>query len=200
MAAYLRIIREDDLDKTPGASPLAFAWDGQEYEIDLSPEHREEFERRIAPYIRAARPVKQTRDHDGIHPEAPPQAEVRKWLRELDVPVCPSGPLPGHLLTAFRSALAHAQGVQPGAGSSEGPNLPVISEEDWQEAYRCNLSRVAEVNLRTVVDAGGRFPGEPDASTMASLRGLERRGCMKDGEVTGVGMAYLELLDMPYRW
>lgn len=35
---------------------VQFAWEGQEYEIDLSAQHAREFATEVAPYIKAGRP------------------------------------------------------------------------------------------------------------------------------------------------
>src|SRR5689334_6585780 len=45
----------DDLDGSPGDKTVAFAWDGNGYEIELSRKNYQAFEKAIRPYVKAAR-------------------------------------------------------------------------------------------------------------------------------------------------
>lgn len=46
---------KDDIDGTYGAESVSFAYDGVQYEIDLSPENKKFFDNLMAPYVDVAR-------------------------------------------------------------------------------------------------------------------------------------------------
>lgn len=54
-----RVMLIDDLDGSEGAKTIRYAFDGKEYEIDLSEEHAEEFREALSTYIEASREVGQ---------------------------------------------------------------------------------------------------------------------------------------------
>ena len=47
----------DDMDGSPNAQTISYSFDGQDYEIDLSPENREKFRQALAPYRAKSRVV-----------------------------------------------------------------------------------------------------------------------------------------------
>lgn len=52
-----KLILIDDLDGSEGAETIRYAFDGQEYEIDLSEERAEEFREALHQYIETSRQV-----------------------------------------------------------------------------------------------------------------------------------------------
>src|SRR3954452_4293708 len=50
-------VTTDDVDGSPDARTLTFSYDGQRYEIDLSPENQEKFRQALAPFLANSRVV-----------------------------------------------------------------------------------------------------------------------------------------------
>src|SRR5215207_5460564 len=50
-------VTTDDVDGSPDARTLTFSYDGQRYEIDLSPENQEKFRQALAPFLAKSRVV-----------------------------------------------------------------------------------------------------------------------------------------------
>src|SRR5690349_13440793 len=90
----------DDLDGSTADRTVTFAWNGSEYEIDLSEIHAAEFESALAPYLAAARrtsrlgkPSRAPRGSAGkelapVAESGPSSVAVRAWAKEHghDVP------------------------------------------------------------------------------------------------------------------
>jgi Lsr2 len=61
MAKTVSVVTTDDLDGSPDAEMLAFSFDGQGYEIDLSKKNLAEFEKSLQPFMDAGRRTAQRR-------------------------------------------------------------------------------------------------------------------------------------------
>ena len=57
MAQRVVVEVTDDFDSTPGASTIKFGLDGTEYEVDLSPEHEQQFREFLTAYVGVGRKV-----------------------------------------------------------------------------------------------------------------------------------------------
>ena len=55
----------DDMDGSPNAETISYSFDGQDYEIDLSPENREKFRQALAPGEESGCRVDVTTSHAG---------------------------------------------------------------------------------------------------------------------------------------
>lgn len=85
------VVVTDDLDGTEGAQPVTFAFDGTQYEIDLSEENADALHQALTPYIVAAR--KRAAEAAG-HPAvtAPQAAAVQAAKAAQTSPLSERGP------------------------------------------------------------------------------------------------------------
>ena len=101
----------DDLDGSPNANEVRFAFEGSEYTIDLSNRNRKALEKALRPYIEAAtkvtarragsnRSVRSKRSGDS----SVDLATVRAWARENGHQVSDRGRLPKAVLDAYGSS------------------------------------------------------------------------------------------------
>lgn len=92
----------DDIDGTPDAETVAFAFNGTRYEIELAKENRAALKEALAPYIKKARkigPKPKKKVADGPDPK-----EVRAWAGEAGVEVNPTGRVPESVVDQFNAA------------------------------------------------------------------------------------------------
>jgi hypothetical protein len=110
LATKTTVIIYDDLDGTPGASRVSFAYRGASYEIDLSEQHQAELGAALAPFIVAARKTGRgsgradgrtatTRIGRGQNLTA-----VRAWAREQGLEVSDRGRVPIDVQKAYDEA------------------------------------------------------------------------------------------------
>lgn len=100
----------DDFDDTEGASTVAFALEGQAYEIDLSTEHADTLREVLADYIAAGRKVTGSRRAAGKgrrgRPNREESAAIRAWARGKGYKVSDRGRIPASIVTEY--ATSHA--------------------------------------------------------------------------------------------
>jgi hypothetical protein len=103
----------DDIDgKSEADTTVAYEWQGQRYELDLTQKNADEFAEAIAPYVSASRKVGRgsgggsttrrstpTRASGDIDPKA-----VRQWAAENGVEVSPRGRINAKVLEQYRAA------------------------------------------------------------------------------------------------
>ena len=89
----------DDLDGSPNAETVSYSVDGQDYEIDLSPENREKFRQALAPYLAKSRAVES--------PSPPPAPDP--------------GAVGSSMLGRMRRSRAASPGASPDGPPSTGP-------------------------------------------------------------------------------
>ncbi|MEO7944462.1 MAG: Lsr2 family protein [Marmoricola sp.] len=101
-----RIITQitDDLDGSKDAQTYSFAWQGNEYTIDLSKKNAKAFEKMLQPYIAAASKV--TGRARSTAPKSSKAsrrdlAEVRAWAKENGFQVSERGRISAAVLTAY---------------------------------------------------------------------------------------------------
>jgi uncharacterized membrane protein len=101
----------DDITGQPGASTLQFGFDGQQYEIDLTDEHRRGFEDLLSDYVKNARPVKSKPSErrrsaaSGSRSHQDSQ-KIREWARGQGMDVPERGRLRGEVVEAYQQAHA----------------------------------------------------------------------------------------------
>ena len=116
MAQHVEVTVTDDLDNSPGAETVTFAFGRvnqaggrvQQYEIDLNPKNVAAFEKALAKYIEhgrkvaAAREARRRRSRNG-HDEVDPAA-VRAWATEQGIAVSSRGRVSADVLTRYQAA------------------------------------------------------------------------------------------------
>lgn len=103
----------DDLDGSKADRTISFAFDGSNYEIDLSKRNANAFEKALSPYLSAARNASRRR---GPAPRSARRRSsgskgrdlkaVRDWARENGHPVSDRGRIPSPVLEAYDTAHA----------------------------------------------------------------------------------------------
>ncbi|WP_250442673.1 Lsr2 family protein [Actinotalea sp. C106] len=100
MAQKTRVIITDDIDGSEGAQSYAFSWQGTNYEIDLTDEHRDDFLRALEPFITAGRKTAGSRSR-ATSKGSSDAAVVREWGRANGFKVPDRGRIPADVRTAY---------------------------------------------------------------------------------------------------
>ena len=104
-----RTLLFDDLDDSEGAKTMGFSVDGISWSIDVSAEHRTEFDAFMARYIKVARKVEESSEPKPRAAKKPKHAspgetaKIRAWGLANGWNVKPSGRVPGDLEAAYRA-------------------------------------------------------------------------------------------------
>jgi hypothetical protein len=110
MARRTVVTTYDDLDGSPGASRVIFAYRGIGYEIDLSEEHQAELGAALSKFIVAARKTGRVpAPADGRTTTAPASRRselraVRAWARQQGMEVSDRGRVPSEVQRAYDAA------------------------------------------------------------------------------------------------
>lgn len=109
MAQRLEVVLLDDLDESQEAErSVPFAFDGVEYEIDLSAAHIEQLHLALQPYMEAARRTGRTasrvrkRAAKGAGGRDYDPDEVRTWAKGRGRDVAARGRIPADILKEYR--------------------------------------------------------------------------------------------------
>ena len=98
------VVLVDDRDGSVAEQTISFAFKGVSYEIDLSNENAEEFERVLSPWISAARRVggrlNSRRAGQSTAPESK-SSQVRRWAREKGISLSERGRIPTAIIEQF---------------------------------------------------------------------------------------------------
>jgi hypothetical protein len=96
----------DDLDESPADETLAFALDGESYEIDLNDKHASAIRKALAPYVEAGRKVGGSRGKKKTSRPAggPLPKDVREWAIESGMDVPARGRIPNEVMDAYAAA------------------------------------------------------------------------------------------------
>jgi hypothetical protein len=100
----------DDIDGGKADRTLTFAWDGTNYEIDLSKRNATALEKTLKPYIDAGRRVRKTARRGAGGPGAGRDgrrddlAQVRSWARSNGYDISDRGRVPAAVLEAYDGA------------------------------------------------------------------------------------------------
>jgi nucleoid-associated protein Lsr2 len=110
MSMRVLTYKVDDLAlaKDPGAEvradqTIAFAVGGTRYEIDLSAENAEKFEKKIAPFVNAARRTGST-SRRRSHTARQQSAAIREWAAAHGKTVHPKGRIPASVRAEYEAA------------------------------------------------------------------------------------------------
>jgi hypothetical protein len=100
----------DDLDGGKADQTVRFAWDGVNYEIDLSKKNAAAFQRALKPYVDAARRVQRrstrggSRRSSGSRRGRSDLEAVREWARANGFEVADRGRIPRAVTEAYSAA------------------------------------------------------------------------------------------------
>lgn len=112
MAQRVQVILEDDIDGSEAAGTYTFAFDGVEYEIDLSADNVEGLSNALAPWIGHARRVGGRRRRVGVKPVASGNgassatSDIRAWAQDQGYEVSSRGRVSGEIREAYEAAHA----------------------------------------------------------------------------------------------
>ena len=109
------VILTDDLDGTTAVDTFQFGYNGDSYEIELSPKNAAAFEKILTPYLDAARRVGRTtgngrraaagkngKPNAGVDKYV--RAQVREWANDNGYQVAAQGRIAVHIVEAYRAA------------------------------------------------------------------------------------------------
>ena len=98
------VVLVDDRDGSVAKQTISFAFKGVSYEIDLSDQNAEQFERDIEPWISAARRVGGRLNSRRSTPCGDAEAKsvrVRRWAREKGIELSDRGRIPSAIIEQF---------------------------------------------------------------------------------------------------
>ncbi len=90
----------DDFGSAGAAEPVAFSFDGIDFEIDLNKRNRDTFIRHMKPYMDAGRPAQQRKA--GVEDAA----AIRRWAVSRGYQLSTRGRIPQHVITAYEGEAA----------------------------------------------------------------------------------------------
>ena len=109
MATTTTVSVTDDIDGSPNATKVSFAYDGVNYELDLAKRNKSGFEKALKPYIQAARkapshgPRKVTPTRTRKSSPADLTA-IRTWAAENGHQVSDRGRIAATIIAAYNAA------------------------------------------------------------------------------------------------
>ena len=98
------VVLVDDRDGSVAKQTISFAFKGVSYEIDLSDQNAEQFERDMSPWISAARRVGGRLNSRRSTPCGDAEAKsvrVRRWAREKGIELSDRGRIPSVIIEQF---------------------------------------------------------------------------------------------------
>ena len=98
------VVLVDDRDGSVAKQTISFAFKGVSYEIDLSDQNAEQFERDMSPWISAARRVGGRLNSRRAAPCGDAEAKsvrVRRWAREKGIELSGRGRIPSAIIEQF---------------------------------------------------------------------------------------------------
>lgn len=125
MAEETTTVRTDDLERVhgrrvEGAATVTFEYDGQRFEIDLTPENKAAWDEIMAPYLEAARrartsgrPKRSANPMPGTGRKARRASRetpiaIREWARRNNIVLSDRGRIPDAVKDRFYAALAES--------------------------------------------------------------------------------------------
>ena len=106
MAQKVTVVLEDDLTGGPAEQIVRFAFEGTDYEIDLSAKNAAKFGKQLAPYLEHARRAGRAqarrpgRTAAGRHRSG----DIRAWAKEHGVAVSERGRIPASVVEQYEAA------------------------------------------------------------------------------------------------
>jgi microsomal dipeptidase-like Zn-dependent dipeptidase len=106
MARTVAVVLEDDLDGGPADETVRFAFDGTQYEIDLSAKNARAFRQQLTPFIEHARKPSRRSARRNARTAAGRQrsAEVRAWAKDHGIAVSARGRIPASVMEQYQAA------------------------------------------------------------------------------------------------
>ena len=106
MAQKVTVELEDDLTGGPAAQTVRFAFEGSDYEIDLSAKNAAAFGKKLAPYLEHARRVGRAPARRPGRTAANRQrsGDIRAWAKEHGLAVNERGSIPTGVVEQYQAA------------------------------------------------------------------------------------------------
>ena len=106
MAQKVTVELEDDLTGGPAEQTVRFAFEGSDYEIDLSAKNAAAFSKQLAPYLEHARRAGRAPAHRPGRTAANRQrsGDVRAWAKEHGLAVSERGRIPAGVVEQYQAA------------------------------------------------------------------------------------------------
>jgi hypothetical protein len=103
----MQVIFEDDIDGSEAEGTVTFAFDGVDYELDLSARNRDQLLKAFGPYVEAGRKI--SARSSSRRPAMPAakrhdQSAVREWARAQGMKVSDRGRIPADVLAQYEAA------------------------------------------------------------------------------------------------
>lgn len=104
MAQKVSVELVDDLDGSPADQTISYAFDGKEYEIDLSDSNVERFRKALEPFVSASRSGRRARRGGRRSSAGYDASEVREWAKKNGLEISDRGRIPSNILEKWRAA------------------------------------------------------------------------------------------------
>jgi hypothetical protein len=106
MAQKVTVVLEDDLTGGPAEQTVQFAFDGTDYEIDLSAKNAAAFGKQLAPYLDHARRAGRAPSRRLGRTAAVRQrsGDIRAWAKEHGRAVSERGRIPASVVEQYQAA------------------------------------------------------------------------------------------------
>jgi len=106
MAQKVTVVLEDDLSGGPAEQTVRFAFEGIDYEIDLSAKNAAAFGKQLAPYLEHARRAGRAQSRRPGRTAAGRQrsGDIRAWAKEQGLAVSERGRIPASVLEQYQAA------------------------------------------------------------------------------------------------
>jgi hypothetical protein len=108
MAKTVNVVVTDDLDGAPQAETVAFAYNGQAYEIDLGQKNRAKLEKSLQPFMDAGRRSTQPRTVKTVRGNSAKvdRTAVRAWATAQGLKVSERGRISAEIMSKYEAAHA----------------------------------------------------------------------------------------------
>jgi hypothetical protein len=106
MAQKITVMLEDDLTGGPAEQTVRFAFDGTDYEIDLSAKNAAAFGKHLAPYLEHARRAGRAPSRRPGRTAAGRQrsSDIRAWAKQHGLAVSERGRIPASMVKQYQAA------------------------------------------------------------------------------------------------
>ena len=106
MAQKATVVLEDDLSGGPAEQTVRFAFEGIDYEIDLSAKNAAAFGKQLAPYLEHARRAGRAQSRRPGRTAAGRQrsGDIRAWAKEQGLAVSERRRIPASVLEQYQAA------------------------------------------------------------------------------------------------
>ena len=111
MAQKVTVVLEDDLDGGPAEQTVRFAYEGTEYEIDLSKKNAAAFHKQLAPFLEHARKAGRgpARRRGRTVASRQRSGDIRAWAKDHGIAVSERGRIPASVVQQYQAAAAQGR-------------------------------------------------------------------------------------------